>query len=115
MISDFNDRWGDGSDVLSFQYGQTGSGKGQSCGYTPEQILQYVCDPRMINLSYGEDSVPEDKETETTGIWWTWGGFSSWVGGEDDHSSNRCVQTGCQSSGEGRGGLVSSSHGEEIH
>ena len=45
MIEDFNNRWGDGSDLLVFKYGQTGSGKGQPCGYTPEQILQFACDP----------------------------------------------------------------------
>ena len=61
MIKDFNDRWGNGSDVLLFQYGHTGSGKGQPCGYTPEQILQFTCDPHMINLPYGNDSVPDDK------------------------------------------------------
>jgi hypothetical protein len=62
MIEDFNNRWGDGSDLLMFKYGQTGSGKGQPCGYTPEQILQFACDPRMVNLPYGNDSVPEDKQ-----------------------------------------------------
>jgi hypothetical protein len=41
MIEDFNNRWGDGSDLLMFKYGQTGSGKGQPCGHTPEQIYSF--------------------------------------------------------------------------
>ena len=52
----------DGSDLLMFKYGQTGSGKGQSSGYTSQQILQFACDPRMMNLTYGNDSVPEDNQ-----------------------------------------------------
>ena len=52
MVSDFQSRWGDGSDLLSFKYRQLGTGKGQPCGYTKEQLIQFACDPRMIDLPY---------------------------------------------------------------
>ena len=36
MVEDFEERWGDGSNLLEFKYGQKGTGVGQPCGYTRE-------------------------------------------------------------------------------
>ena len=63
MVVDFQDRWGDGSNLLEFKYGQKGTGVGQPCGYTKEQLVQFGVDPRMVAL-------PEiESEEQEAGIW----------------------------------------------
>ena len=63
MVEDFEERWGDGSNLLEFKYGQKGTGVGQPCGYTREQLLQFGVDPRMVALPYVVEKEQED------GIW----------------------------------------------
>jgi hypothetical protein len=58
MIGDFENRWGDGTDINKNTLGTNNTNKGQPCGYTKGQVLCFTLDPRMVTLP----QVPEEQE-----------------------------------------------------